>query len=188
MKYFFVTLLVCLFGCNYNSNKSESQSNSDDSNVVNIPEGAVEGDYNGDGHSEYMWLIAPKIVVESMDCEGECECLIQFSDPNILPIKVEMCIGGEPVNESDLNENGTDEIGLLPSWFTSCWMAYYVWTFSNGKWIHAVEPISTHCNQWEEGVKPIEKDPNHKGNVLIHYSLHADTSIVTQSKSVEIAK
>jgi hypothetical protein len=109
-----------------------------------------------------------------------------FSDSSIPSIKIKMCIGGNPTNLGDLNENGTDEIGLLPDWCTSCWRSYNVYTLENDKWIFAVDPIITHCNQWEEGIKPIEIDPDKAGNVLIRYSEFTEKDIVTKTKSVPV--
>lgn len=157
-------------------------------NKIAIPKDAVKGDFNGDGKLDYMWLQAPKLKKNEMDCVGECTSYIKFSDPTIPSIEVENCIGGDPSNLGDLNKNGTDEIGLLPRWFTSCWSAYHVWTFKNGAWINAVASFSTHCNQWDEGIKPIEVDLNKEGNVIIRYSEHTGDDIVTKSKSIKIAK
>jgi hypothetical protein len=153
-----------------------------------VPKDAIKGDFNGDGVLDYMWLVAPKIDNDGMDCVGDCTSYIKFSDSNIPYIKISNCIGGIPVNEGDLNKNGTDEIGLLPGWFTSCWRSYNVWTILNGKWEYAVEPFSTHCNQWDEGVKPIEIDLNRDGYVIIRYSELTDVDIITKSKSVRVLK
>ena len=156
-------------------------------NSLTIPKDAIKGDFNGDGQKEYVWLVPPKIDEEGIGCVGECICYLKFSDKSIPSIKIKDCIGGVPQNEGDLNDNGTDEIGLLPDWFTSCWRSYYVYTF-NSNWIYAVDPIRTHCNQWDEGIKPIEKDFNKKGYVIVHYSEHTGDDIVTKSKSVPIRK
>lgn len=153
---------------------------------VKIPKDATKGDFNGDGTLDFAWLVAPKLKEDGMDCVGDCSSYIKFSDTSIPEIKVENCIGGTPNNLGDLNKNGTDEIGLLPDWFTSCWKGYYVWTLKNNNWIYAVEPFSTHCNQWEEGVKPIEIDQNNEGYVIIRYSEMTDDEIKTKSKSVRI--
>lgn len=150
-----------------------------------IPKDAIKGDFNGDGVPDYAWLVPPKDS-ECADCSGNCTSYIKFSDNTIPSIKVEMCIDGTPANLGDLNKNKTDEIGLLPGWCTSCWRAYNVYTLKNNKWIFAVDPFSTHCNQWEEGVKPIEIDLNKKGNVLIRYSDIKEEDIVTKTKSVPI--
>ena len=133
-------------------------------------------------------MIPPKIVANNQNCIGDCKSYIKFSDPNIPSIKVENCIGGVPTNLGDLNQNGTDEVGLLPEWFTSYWSAYYVWTYINGKWVHAVPPLSTHTNQWDKGVKPIEVDKYNSGYVTIQYSVLSGEDIVTKTKSVKIQK
>lgn len=152
---------------------------------VVIPKDATKGDFNGDGVLDYAWLVPPK-KSECEECGGNCTSYIKFSDNSIPSIKVEMCIGGTPTNLGDLNKNGSDEIGLLPGWCTSCWRAYNVYTLKNDKWIFAVEPFSTHCNQWDEGINPIEIDYNKTGNVLIRYSEHTGDDIVTKTKSVPI--
>ena len=149
---------------------------------------SVQGDYNGDGKTEYMWLDPPKLMENEMNCERNCTSIIQFSDRSITPIKVEDCINGLPVNEGDLNGNGTDEIGLLPGWFTSCWHTYLVWTYKNGQFTYAVEPISTHCNQWDKGIDAIEKDREKEGYVIVRYSEITDADFVVLSKSVKILK
>ncbi len=155
---------------------------------ITIPKDAVKGDFNGDGKLDYMWLQTPKIKTDQVDCVGECTSYIKFSDPTIPSIEVTSCIGGVPSNSGDLNKNGTDEIGLSPGWFTSCWRSYHVWTFKNGTWISAIEPFSTHCNQWDEGIKPIEIDVNNEGYVIIRFSENTGEYIVTKSKSIKIAK
>lgn len=152
---------------------------------IKIPKDAIKGDFNGDGVADYAWLVQPK-ESECGDCSGNCTSYIKFSAITIPAIKVESCIGGNPINLGDLNKNGTDEIGLLPDWCTSCWRGYNVYTLKNNNWLYAVEPFSTHCNQWEEGVKPIEIDLSKKGHVLIRYSELTGDDIVTKTKSVPI--
>ena len=107
-----------------------------------------------------------------------------FSNDKIPPIKLENCIGGTPVNEGDLNNDGADEIGILPEWWTSCWRDYHVYTFRNNEWKYVVAPFATHCNQWEEGVDAIKKDDSKQGYVIINYSYFTGEETVTLSKSV----
>jgi hypothetical protein len=158
-----------------------------DSNAGNKSTAGTEertnGDFNGDGRTEYAYLIAPE-TNDDMDCNGACDCVIRFSDTTIPAIKIRNCIGGLPDNLGDLNGDGADDIGLLPSWFTSCWAEYYTWTLKPGQWTHLVKPFSTHCNQWEEGIKPVEKDASDSGKVVIRYSVWENDDIMLKEKSV----
>lgn len=140
---------------------------------------------------ETMWLKYPKFHKNQTEdsfgeCDGPCDCYIQFSDPAIPAIKLENCIGGTPVNEGDLNNDGFDEIGILPSWWTSCWHEYKVYTYKNGQWQYLVDPITTHCDQWEEGVDAISKDKSKPGYVTIRYSEFTDEGIEIKTKSVKL--
>ena len=156
--------------------------------MPDIPADAISGDFNGDGKLDYMWLQKPEILPNEEDCVSGCVSYIRFSDPSIPTIEVPNSIGGSPSNQGDLNGNGTDEIGLLPDWFSSCWREYFVWTLTNQSWRYLVEPFSTHCNQWDEGIRPIEIDPSRSGNVIIRYSeFNEDFEIVTQSKSIDLS-
>ena len=152
---------------------------------ANVPKDAVAGDFDGDGRPEYVWLVPPE-VTDEMECKGACTSHLRFSKATLPAIEQLNCIGGEPTTLGDLNGDGGDEIGLLPEWFTSCWMEYFVYTYRAGRWRPLVKPFETHCNQWEAEVKPIEKDPAHPGFVLIRYTDMADTTFAVKTKSVPV--
>lgn len=152
---------------------------------ANVPKDAVKGDFDGDGTPEYVWLVPPE-VTEDMECKGGCTSVMKFSKATLPAIEQENCIEGTPDNLGDLNEDGGDEIGLLPQRFMGCWAGYYVYTYRAGRWRPLVEPFSTYCNQWEDNVIPIEKDPAKKGYVLIRYTDSADTTFTVQTKSVPV--
>jgi hypothetical protein len=159
-----------------------------DNPIPDIPSDAVSGDFNGDGILDYMLIQKPELASNNEECVGDCISYIKFSDPSIPEIEVPNSIGGTPSNLGDLNGNGTDEIGLLPDSFSSCWREYFVWTFTNQSWGYLVDPFSTHCNQWDEGIRPIEIDPSRRGNVIIRYSeLDDDLNSVTRSKSINLS-
>ncbi|MDR2286530.1 MAG: hypothetical protein LBE04_03505 [Prevotellaceae bacterium] len=146
------------------------------SSGAQIPSNAVEGDFNGDGMTDYMWL-------EIIDKTEECK--IRFSGA-IPPVIVSTCLGGSPVNEGDINNDGSDEIGLLPIWESSCWKGYYVYTLKENQWVEALEPVSTHCMQWEKNILPIVKDTVRKGYVFVNYSELTDDGIEVKTKSVKL--
>jgi serine/threonine protein kinase len=188
-----VIIAVILVGLLLWMNSNETSVSADQNVIeedlprISHPENAVQGDFNGDGKMDYMWLEKPRLTSDGNDCVEQCISYIRFDDTSIPSIEVLQSIGGEPSNHGDLNNNGSDEIGLLPNWFTSCWRDYHVWTFRNGVWVSAVEPFPTHCNQWDNGIIPIEIDPRKSGNVIIRYSdLNSDGDIVTKSKSIDI--
>ncbi|MBO7134295.1 MAG: hypothetical protein J6W06_09090 [Bacteroidales bacterium] len=138
-------------------------------------------DFNGDGKKESCYILEPKKYDDEdhfMECEGECACLIMFSDSNIPPIEVENCIGGNPHILGDLDGNGTCEIGIWPWWWTSCWHTFYIYTLVNGEWEYFVEPFSVHCNLLEDlessGEQIIEPVPGKKGMFKIRYSYFDD--------------
>jgi hypothetical protein len=141
-----------------------------------IPANAVEGDFDGDGLTDYMWLE----IVEKTE-----ECRIRFSGA-LPPLTVGMCLGGSPVNEGDINDDGADEVGLLPIWESSCWKGYFVYTFRDNQWVEVLEPISTHCIQWEKNILPVVKDSTRKGYVFVNYSELTDEGIEVKTKSVKV--
>lgn len=158
--------------------KKEDKSESED----------INGDFNGDGINEYVYIENPTISDDELGiCVEKCDCYLKFSNKNITSIKIENCIEGKPVNEGDLNNDGIDEIGILPLWFSSCWGNYRVYTFKNGKWKYLVDPIATHCNTWTENFKPIEKDPNIDGNVIIRYTeMSEEGGFILKTKSIKV--
>jgi hypothetical protein len=152
-----------------------------------IPPGAIKGDFDGDGKPEYAWVIKPAINSDSTSCvDTPCVARLVFSNPHIKPIILNNSIGGKLSNLGDLNGDGKDVIGLRPDWFTSCWRNFFTYTLKSGTWQYLVAPFPTHCNQWEDNVKPIEKIPGKKGYVKINYSVFQNNDIVLKSKIVKV--
>lgn len=143
--------------------------------------GSSVGDYDGDGAKETARLVIPEVDWEAMDCVGDCNCKIVFSDPVIPEIPIESCVGGAPVNEGDLDDDGADEIGLLPWWFTSCWRGYQVFTIKRGKAEHLIPPPMTHCNQWDRNPEVVEKDPSRPGTLIVRETSMMDHSLIERS-------
>ena len=153
---------------------------------TNILADAIKGDFNGDGKTEHAWIIRPKLNKDETGCIGPCEARINFSDPQIKPIILAKSIGGTLTNLGDLNNDGKDDIGLVPDWFTSCWRSYITYTLKNGSWKYLVAPFPIHCNQWESNVKPLEKIAGRPGYLKENYSAFEKDSIVVKSKQVRV--
>lgn len=197
-RYFTIaSLLLALFfatGCNStkpSDNNTQAETKTEETSQMDECED-VPGtfDFNGDGKKESFNLLEPKMIEEAMDCEGDCNCQIVFSDSNIPPIEVPDCIGGTPENLGDLDGNGTCEIGIWPSWWTSCWHTYYIYTFVNGRWSFFVEPFSVHCNLMEEleasGESIIEPVPGKKDMFEIKFSeFDIEEGILTKTAIVK---
>lgn len=162
-----------------------------DANLENIAKTSSEKVNISFGNKKTsMWLNYPAFPKNQTEenfgqCDGPCNCYIQFSDPSIPAIKVESCIGGTPVNEGDLTGDGFDEVGILPSWWSSCWRDYIVYSLKNGKW-QILIGVTTHCNLWDEGVDCVSKDKSKPGYLIVKYSEFTDDGIITKTKSVKV--
>lgn len=143
----------------------------------------ILGDYDGNGTKEYAYS---KVSDCSDECDGKCETTIYFSDKNIKSFTIAPARNGSLYNLKDLNDDGKDDLGFYPDWCTSCWHPFYVYTDGKNGWKPLVEPIPTHCSQWEEEKFPIKKDPKKKGNVIITTSEWLDDDIKIISESVKI--
>jgi hypothetical protein len=148
----------------------------------------VAGDWDGDGKLDTLRLVPPKLRDTGSpeddfgECEGPCNCTVVF--PNHDPLTIENCIGGTPTNEGDLDGRPGDEFGLLPSWWTSCWHGYHVFGVRGRTWQRVVDPLSTHCAQWDDGVDAIEKDSAHTQHVIVRETSMEDFRVITRSVRV----
>ena len=152
------------------------------------PKNAVLGDFNGDGQKESMWLIPPKLTEDGMDCESGCGCVIRFSDNTIPDLSIsDFCIGGNPVNEGDLNDDGQDEITIIPDWFTSTWRKAYIYHLKNGKWELLVKPLDYWMTSGID-LDLIKKDSTKANHVIIsQFKWTEDMSeVVVDSESVKV--
>jgi hypothetical protein len=151
---------------------------------VILPEGAVQGDFDGDGTPEYVWLVPPEVDTTGENCVGRCVSYLTSSNPAMRPYALDQSLGGELTTFHHLGAGQRDYLGILPSWFTSCWSSYYVLTYRPDGWQRGVAPFSTHCNQWEAGVIPIARDSIHAGHVLIRYTDMVSEDFAIKTKSV----
>ena len=90
------------------------------------------------------------------------------------------------VNEGDLDGNGKCEVGYLPTWNTSQWRTYQIYTLVNYQWRNLVEDEYLDTPEWfrHANVEIAEKGP-HKGEVLIHYA-YEGVNLADTSRIIEI--
>jgi hypothetical protein len=154
---------------------------------VAIPEGAVQGDFDGDGTPEYVWLVPPEIDSTEAGCVGECTSYLTSSNPALKPYALETAIGGTLAVYHHLGASRRDYVGIAPAWFMGCWSRYFVLTYRPSGWQLGVKPFSTHCDQWESADSiPIARDSAHAGHVLIHYTDMAAEDFAVKTKSVPL--
>ncbi|MGI4759861.1 MAG: hypothetical protein ACRYF0_04090 [Janthinobacterium lividum] len=153
---------------------------------VAIPEGAVQGDFDGDGTAEYVWLVLPARDSTDYDCVGACISYLTSSNPSWKPYALEPAVGGELTTFSHLGAGRRDYVGIAPALLMGCWNSYYVLTYRAGGWQLGVKPFSTHCDQWEKDTVAIARDPAHAGHVLVHYTDMAAGDFAVKIKSVPL--
>lgn len=141
------------------------------------------GDFDGNGTKEYAYI---RLQDCGDECDGKCESVIYFSDKKLKSFTISPAKSGTLYTLKDLNSDGKDDIGFYPDWCTSCWHPFYVYTFSKEGWKPLLEPISTHCSQWESDTFPIVKDPTKKGFVIVTKSEFVNDDIQLVTKRIRI--
>ena len=153
---------------------------------VSRPEGAVQGDFDGDGTAEYVWLVPPEIDSTEVNCVGGCTSYLTSSNPAQRPYALETAIGGTLTVYHHLGAGRRDYVGIAPAWFMGCWSRYFVLTYRPGGWQLGVKPFSTHCDQWEQDSVAVTRDSAHPGHVLIHYTDANAEDFTVRTKSVPL--
>ena len=113
------------------------------------------GDFNGDGKKEYAWMEGPKMLnpddypdwEEEADmradyCIGGCNSVVYFSDKTIVPLTITQSYGGSLENLGDLNNDGSDNIGIWTngSYYNGGSSSLVIYDTEN-PWKPIVEPI-----------------------------------------------
>lgn len=93
----------------------------------------IFGDFNGDGKGEYAHRVLTKKGKGNPVEDGTPdEYEIQFSDKNIMPIKVDCC-WFRLVKEGDLNNDGADEFSIAQSPMNGCIGSFKTFTIKNNR-------------------------------------------------------
>ena len=192
----YTTLLSCLLGLSAGCEQHPTSQQASTPPVphapakpakrVVLPEGAVQGDFDGDGTPEYVWLVPPERDSTDYDCVGTCTSYLPSSNPALKPYVLESAVGGELTTLPHLGAGRRDYVGIAPALLMGCWNSYYVLTYRAGGWQLGVKPFSTHCDQWENVTIAIARDSAHAGHVLVHYTDMAAGDFAVKIKSVPL--
>lgn len=155
------------------------------SGKITVPSEHIAGDFDGDGCLECAWL-------DDADCYTTGKAYIRFNKSTLPAISIDTYYYTTPVNLSDLNDDGGDEVGISCTGEGSAWMSFYVFSFMNGKWTKPLEPWRVRDELWEDidSGKPVELVPDKDYYVNIYYSEsnpYSEDFMATKKKMMPIA-
>ncbi|MBY5959865.1 hypothetical protein KUV50_17050 [Membranicola marinus] len=101
---------------------------------------------NHSNNYEYIWVEKPMTADRNLErfclIPDSCFTVIHSSDPKRQKIVVDPAAGGTLYNLGDLDNDGIDDVGFLPSWFSSQWRTYFAWRTKNGQFKYLTEPFT----------------------------------------------
>ena len=94
------------------------------------------GDVNHDGMVDSAIVFSPLINETALyECaDDSCMTFVQFNFTDELLMHTGAIGFIQFWNAGDLNDDGYDELGVIPDWFTSCWSALYVYSHFEDGW------------------------------------------------------
>ncbi len=110
-----------------------------ENDVVITKNRRLYGDFNGDGLSDYAFVISPEIRSDSktdpkssdtVQCKGGCNSVITFNNKDIEAITIKGAYRSQLENLKDLNSDSADEIGFWDIKPTT--KSLYVFNAANG--------------------------------------------------------
>ena len=147
-------------------------------NAILLNNRQLNGDFNGDGLSDYAFVISPEISAtnntdarssDAVKCTGECNSVIIFSNKDLEAITIKGAYKSQLENLKDLNSDGADEIGFWDIKPTT--KSLYVFNASNGTLLS--EPIVINTTV-------------HKNLKLIDVLKKTGASKITVTRSVQV--
>lgn len=114
---------------------------------------SIEGDFNGDGKQEQLWI-------ETTKENGNSSCILRCSDPSIPALEVKQSANGILVAEGDLNGDGVDEFSIVSGKDEKGWSSCQLYTLKKGHWEKAI--ASFLIKDWKASEDRIQKGMKRK--------------------------
>jgi hypothetical protein len=139
----------------------------------------IQGDFNGDGKPEYLWVVNARDNVKYECIDKQCKITAHCSNKKIPTLVTKTDYdSGILYNEGDLNNDGADDVSFV-IWGDGSWSGCYVYTLHNNKWVELVNSFSLWDGLGQENIKI---DPNNPGNIIIK-EWHGGDSIWVETRS-----
>lgn len=130
-----------------------------------IPSDAVQGDFDGDGTEEYVWITGKK------DSDGYyINPRLKSDNPTFDGLKWPgEGINVELTNFGKLHGDTRDYLGAIPYGMAGAWRVQYTYTFTSGSWKEALDPFSAYIALDDEPVR-VKRIASRPGYVTIYYN------------------
>lgn len=134
----------------------------------------IVGNFTGKG-MDTLFLKQTCVVPEDMeDGDGRRSYYDAVSHNKSIPSLQIPGVWPYFVREGDLNGDGTDEFGIVFTWWTSNWSAYYVYTLKDGQWRLLISPVDIYLPDSEEDAESIVTSINSSQKVKITHTIMDD--------------
>lgn len=138
---------------------------------INSVKGHEEGDYVVGtfvkGRTDTLFI--KNLFSEDNEEEQQYHSIIYSSNKQIPNLDIYYNVMPQLVDEGDLDGNGTTEIGILDTWYTSSCRRYCIYTLYGNRWYYLVQPIETAENLRGSGLELAEAT-NEKNKIRIRCS------------------
>ena len=128
------------------------------------------GDFDGDGIKE-LGIYHFELVKDTTTGYMKSIDFIEFPYTKIKRLNFDRFCGGTFKKESDLNNDGIDEIGVLCSFYGDC-RYYSILTYKDGNWVSLIPSIESSYSMREAGVVLVEKDLWNNNYIIVRNMLY----------------